>query len=228
MKKIVLITAIALLNFTSFSQQLSQITFSGGMSFSWFTVATNQNVLIRISDAGKPLEWGTEEQAKTNSNYYAPKLLPYMGRVDYYGAEADSINRGKVKSIGTCYITYYGAGELAYRIGKIKTMGSLSFDYYTNYDDALLAGKVKTLGSNSIAWYSSFENEFFKGKPKMIGNTSINWYSSFDDKLIKGKLKSIGSYNYLWYTSFDKKEYGGALKSGAIRQIVNGVTYILW
>ena len=125
----------------AFTQQLSQVTYTYATSLAWFSVTTGQNVLIRISDDGKALEWGTEEQSLFSNNYYAPKLLPYMGRVDYYGPEADSAYRGKVKSIGTTTITYYGTGEFAVKTGKIKTIGSLLFDYYTHFDDKLLSGQ---------------------------------------------------------------------------------------
>ena len=212
----------------AFTQQLSQVTYTYQTSFAWFSILTDQNVLIRISENGKPLEWGTEEQSLFNNNYYAPKLLPYMGRIDYYGPETDSAYRGKVKSIGTCPITYYGSGEYPIKIGKIKSAGRLMFDYYTNFDDKLLTGKIKNIGNNTVAWYTSFDNEAFKGKLKTVGNTSLTYYASFDDTMIKGKIKSIGSFNYTWYTSFDPKGYGGALKSGAQRQLINTITYILW
>lgn len=212
----------------AFTQQLSQVTYTYATSLAWFSVTTGQNVLIRISDDGKALEWGTEEQSLFSNNYYAPKLLPYMGRVDYYGPEADSAYRGKVKNIGTTTITYYGSGEFAVKTSKIKTIGSLLFDYYTHFDDKLLSGKIKNMGATAIGYYTSFDNESFKGKLKTVGNTAITYYSSFDDALIKGKIKSIGSFNYTWYTSHDPKGYGGGLKSGAMRQLVNAVTYILW
>ncbi len=212
----------------AFTQQLSQVTFTYGTGLAWFSVATDQNVLIRISENGKLLEWGTEEQSLLNSYYYSKKLLPYMGRIDYYGPEADSAYRGKVKSIGTCPITYYGSGEYPTKTGKIKSIGKLIFDYYTQFDDKLLTGKIKNIGSSIIAWYTSFDNEAFKGKLKTVGNTSITYYASFDDKLIKGKIKSIGSFNYTWYTSYEQRGYGGGLKTGAMRQLINTITYILW
>ena len=227
MKKFFLIAALSLLFFEGYPQQLSQVTFSAGTNLSWFSLVTNQNVLVRISDDGKIIESGTEEQSLYNRNYFAQKLLPFLGRIDYYGSESDSAFKGKIKSIGTCFFTYYPANDYPERIGKLKSAGSLFFDYYRKFDDALIAGKIKSIGSHAIAYYTSFDNEAFKGKLKMVGNTSITYYSSFDDLIIKGKLKNIGSYHYAWYGSLDRKEFNGALKSGSLRQLINGVTYIL-
>jgi hypothetical protein len=227
MRKIYLIAAFSLLFFSSYSQQLSQVTYSGGTTFSWFSLSTNQNVLIRISDDGKILEYGIEEQSLYNKNYYAQKLQPYQGRIDYYSNESDSAFRGKIKSIGTCFFTYYSSKDYPEKVGKIQMAGSLSFDYYRKYDDALIAGKIKSIGSSTIAYYTSFDNEALKGKPKLIGSTAIAYYTSFDDVAIRGKLKSIGSAQYIWYTSYDRKEFSGGLKSGVQRQAINGVTYII-
>ncbi len=228
MKKNYLIVALSLLFISGYSQQLRQVTFSRGSGFSWFTILTNQNFLIRISDDGKVLVWGTEQQSLYNKNYFAQNLLPYLGRVDYYGQGSDSAFRGKVKSIGTCYFTYYPSYEYPEKIGKIKSAGNLSFDYYARFEDGLIAGRIKSIGSNAITYFTSFDNEAFKGKLKMVGKTSIVYYSSLDDTLIKGKVKSIDSYLYTWYTSFDRKEFNGALKSGSQRQFINSITYILW
>src|SRR6516164_11160879 len=82
--------AFSLLFFHSYSQQLSQVTYSGGSTFSWFSLLTNENILIRISDDGKILEYGTEDQSLYNKDYYAQKLRPYQGRIDLYGNESDS------------------------------------------------------------------------------------------------------------------------------------------
>src|SRR5437868_3792120 len=125
MKKNYLTIVLSLLFFSGYSQQLSQVTFSGGSGFSWFSLLTNQNGLIRISDDGKIIEFGTEQQALNNRNYFAPKLQPYQGRVDYYSNGSDSAFSGKVKSIGTCYFTYYPSNDYPEKIGKIKSAGSL-------------------------------------------------------------------------------------------------------
>ena len=210
----------------AWSQQLSQVTFAGASTLSYFTFTTDQDVLIRVSEDGKLLEWGTELRSERSSNYYAPKLQPFMGRVDYYGAEADTVFRGKVKSIGTCMLTYYGALEKDAKPGKLKSLGSTGLDYYTQFENAAFKGKLRFAGTLVLEYYPSLENEAFRGKLKSIGNTRIVYHSTFDDKLIRGKIKSIGSVAYNWGTSLDTR-YKGTLKSGSYRQQINGVTYIL-
>lgn len=225
------IPVILIILITMFSnvqaQQLHQVTFSRGSDFSYFTILVDNYVLIRVSADGKILEWGTEEQSGRNSNYYAPKLQPYMGRVEYYGNDADSVYRGKVKSIGTCNITYYGSFESDSKPGKIRTMGIVFFDYYSNYDNDALKGKLRSAGNLNFDYYNSFENEAYRGKPKSIGATPVTYYSSFDDQAIRGKIKSIGTVSYHWYTSFDRRELRGSLKNGLYRQYISGVTYIV-
>lgn len=228
MKKLFSSLFVILLFFVANAQQLSQVTFTGASSLAYFTVKTTQDVLLRISQDGRLQEWGTEEQSQRYPGFYNPKLLPYAGRVEYYGPEADSASRGKVKNIGICTFTWYAYTEDKHRAGKLKTIGSLTLDYYNDFSNAMQSGKLKSIGNNTIDFYTSFDNESFRGKLKTAGPTTISYYSSSDDKLIKGKIKSIGSFNYTWYTSFDRSEYRGSLKSGNIRQLVNGVTYILW
>src|SRR5688572_24383303 len=110
MRKYLLVISLLMFGSYTWSQQLSQVTFSGASTLSYFSFQTDQKVLIRVSEDGKLMEWGTELMSERSTNYYAPKLQPFMGRVDYYGPETtDSVIRGKVKSIGTCMITYYGA-----------------------------------------------------------------------------------------------------------------------
>ena len=220
-----LTAALLFLFFRGYSQQLSQVSFTQASDFLWFSLLTNQNILIRISDDGKILEAGTEETSNYNRNYFAPKLLPYTG-INYYEHEHDSTLNGKIKNIGTCYFTYYGANDFPEKIGKLKSAGSLSFDYYRNYEDALIAGRIKTLGTNAITYYASIGNEALKGKLKSVGNTSIVYYSSFDNQFLKGKLKSIGSYNYQWSTTFSGNQFVSYLKTGNQRQLINGITYI--
>lgn len=217
---------LLLLGCSIYSQQLSQVSFSGGSRLSYISFITDQDVLIRISEEGKILEWGIEVQAQ-RYNYYAPKLQPYIGRVDYYGPEADSVFRGKIKSIGTCAFTYYGSYETEIKIGKLKSIGRILLDYYTNYENVNLKGRLKFIGNLMLDYYSSFDDEAFKGKLKSVGSTAINYYSTFDDKLIRGKIKSIATIPYIWYTSVDRIGYGGSLKSGSLRQNISGVTYIL-
>jgi hypothetical protein len=209
-----------------YSQQLSQVTFNQASSFSWFSLAVNQSILIRISDDGKILEYGTEQVSNYNRNYIAPKLLPYAGAIDYYQHEPDSILNGKIKNIGSCYFTYYGSGDYPEKVGKIKTAGNLLFDYNRKYEDALTGGKIKSIGPDAITYYTSFDNEALKGKLKSVGTTSIQYYSSFDDPALKGKLKSIGSYRYEWSTVSSSGGFVTILKTGMQRQLINGITYI--
>ena len=107
-----------------FAQQLGQVTFSRSSSaLSYFSFVTDQGVLIRVSPEGKILEWGTEVLSD-RGNYFAPKLQPFMGKVDYYGAADDSVFQGKVKSIGTCFITYYDSFQVKTKAGKVKMLGN--------------------------------------------------------------------------------------------------------
>lgn len=209
------------------SQRLSQFSFASGSSLSGIGFSTDQGALIRVSDDGKVLEWGVEMKAD-RGNYYAPKLQPFMGRVEYHSQDVDSAFRGKVKSIGTCALSYFGSYEPDGKPGKVKTIGGLSLDYYGNYDNPALRGKLKSAGGLSLDYYSSAENEAYRGKLKSVGSgTTISYYSAFEDKLIRGKLKAIGGTQYTWYTSRDRREYQGVLKSGNYRQLINGFTFIL-
>jgi hypothetical protein len=208
----------------TYCQELSHVTFTGGTSLSFFTFRTDQNVLIRITEEGKVLEWGTDPGP--GKYYYDPRRLqPYPGRIDYFGPETDSVFRGKVKSIGTCSFTYYGKSEKAIKAGKLKTLGRNVFDYYDDYENAACKGKIRSAGSTSFSFYTSFDNEAYRGKLKSVGNNQLTYYSAFDDKVIKGKIKSIGNFAYTWFTSFER--YPGSLKSGATIQPVNGITFII-
>lgn len=209
------------------AQKLSQVTFSGAATLSYFSFITDQDVLIRVSPDGNLMEWGTEVRSDRASNYFAPKLQPFMGRVDYYPNDADSAFRGKVKSIGTCMITYYNSLEKDEKPGKLKSIGVVGIDYYTRFENAAYKGKIRFAGNMVIEYYAALENEAFRGKVKSIGNTAIKYHSTFDDKLLHGKIKSIGAVNYNWGTSLDRQEFRGALKSGSYRQLINGITFIL-
>jgi hypothetical protein len=226
MKCLIFPIPFLLLALCSFSQKLSHITFTGGTTFSSFSFLTDQQVIIKISDDGKVLEWGTDP-GPGRYYYYPGKLQPYMGRVEYYGPELDSVLRGKVKSIGTCVLTYYSSYETESKTGKIKSIGSVALDYYTNYETQAPKGKLKSAGYILLSYYSSFENEAYRDKLKSVDNNLITYYSTFDDQVIKGKIKTIGAFTYTWYSSHDRKEFWGALKSGAITQNAGGVTYIV-
>jgi hypothetical protein len=224
MKKFRLVLLFLFFASGSYSQELTQVTFSAGTTLSYFSFRTDQEIIIRISADGKILEWGTDPG--TGRYYYDPKkLLPYLGRVEYFGQEYDSVIRGKVKSIGTCSFTYYDKYETTSKTGKLKTIGRIAVDYYDNYEDAALKGKIKFAGTVLLSYYPSFENEAFRGKLKSVSSTSISYYSTFDDKAIKGKIKSIGNFQYTWYSSYDR--YQGGLKTGTLSQIINGVNYII-
>lgn len=226
MKKFLSIVLLLFITICMYGQQLSQVSFAKGANLSSIAFKTDQGALIRISEQGIIMEWGTEVKA-INYELYAPKLQPFPGRVDYYGQEADSLSKGKVKNIGTCTITYYGPHETAEKAGKIKTIGSLSLDYFSPYENAALKGKIKQAGTIAFDYYGIYENESVRGKLKTVGTSAIIYHSSFDDKAIRGKVKSIGTVTYAWYTSLDPGKIGGVLKSGAYRQNINGITYII-
>jgi hypothetical protein len=213
-------------SFIGYSQQLSQVTFSNGSTLSYFSFVTDQGVLIRVSDEGKILEWGTEVLAD-HYNFYARKLQPFMGRVEFYGRQDDSVFRGKVKSIGTCFFTYYDTFQVKTKIGKLRSIGNQYLDYFEDYEDKMLKGKLKLAGALSLDYYRSYENESYRGKLKLVGSLPINYYSVFDDKVNAGKLKSVGSVNYLWYSLGDRPDMRGALKGNNYRQVISGITLIL-
>jgi len=227
MKKSFLLFSLFLFTVTAFSQSLSHIALNGATTLSSFSFTTSQQVIIRISPEGSVLEWGTEMEPG-RFGYYQGKLDPYMGRVEYYGQEADEAVRGKVKSVGTCSITYFTSAMPGLQKGKVKTIGAVALDYYMDYDNESWKGKLKSAGSISVVYYASYDNEAYRGKVKSLGNTILTYYSVFDDKLNKGKIKSIGAFTYAWYNEFDRKEYQGSLKSGSTVQKLNGITYNIW
>ena len=227
MSKPFFVVAVMLFALSTRSQELSQVIFSSGSTLSSFSFITDQKVIIRISEDGNLLEWGTDP-GTGRYNYYTGKLQPYLGRVDHYSqSEYDSVLRGKVKSVGTCTFKYYTAAEERSKAGKLKSIGKVTLDYFANYENTLNQGKLKSAGHVLLDYYPASENEAFRSKLKSVGNTQITYYSTFDDKVIKGKIKSIGSSSYTWYTSHERKEFQGALKSGSVTQIINGVTYLL-
>ena len=60
MRKLFIAVTLLLLISPAFSQKLSQVTFSGGTTFSYFSFLADQGILLRVTDEGKLLEWGTE------------------------------------------------------------------------------------------------------------------------------------------------------------------------
>jgi len=224
MRKIFILLSFLLVATSTYTQQLSQVSFQHGATLTYFSVLTEQGVLIRVSVDGKVLEWGTEVKSD-RYDYYAPKLQPFMARVEYYDAGSDSAFKNKVKSIGTCFITYYNSYEEEAKRGKLKSLGTLQFDYYSGYDEKSLQGKLKFVGDLLLEYYRPYENEAYRGKLKSIGSVSITYHSVFDDKYNAGKLKSIGSVSYIWYSQYDRAK--GALKSNNYRQLISGITYIL-
>jgi hypothetical protein len=226
MKRILPLFSLLFICSTVYSQQLSQVTFNQGSQFAYFSFATEQGVLIRISDEGNILEWGTEVMSD-RYNYFAPKLQPFMGRVEYYGPQDDSVFRGKVKSIGTSYIAYYDTFQVKAKVGKLRSIGNQYFDYFEGYEDKNLTGKLKSIGSLNLDYYRSYENEALRGKLKQIGSVPISYYTVFDDRFNVGKIRSVGSTKYLWYSLSDPVGMRGGLKTNNYRQIVSGITYIL-
>ena len=224
MNRIISLVTFLIITAAVNSQELIQVAFSRGETLSWLSYKTDQDILIRISDDGKLLEWGTDPG---QGRYYNDprKLQPYLGRVEYFGQEYDSVIRGKVRSIGTCTFSYYDKYDIESKRGKLKTIGRVALDYYDLYEDEAYRGKMKFAGTVLFSFYSSFDNEAFRGKLKSIQNNPITYYSTFDDKEISGKIKSIGSYQYSWYPSYDR--YRGSLKSGSLTQTIAGVTYYI-
>ncbi|MEI9810119.1 MAG: hypothetical protein WDO16_20865 [Bacteroidota bacterium] len=87
MKKFLFLAPLFLLVICANAQQLSQVTFAKGAAVSSIAFLTDQGVLIRMTEEGKIIEWGTEVKA-FRYDVYAPALQPFAGRVDYYGARS--------------------------------------------------------------------------------------------------------------------------------------------
>src|SRR6185503_6455781 len=204
MKKYIILSTLFILSVVSHAQSLKYVSFTNGADLSSFSFITDQKIIIKISLKGDIIEWGYD--LEPGRFYSQPgRLQPYMGRVEYYEKQFDSILNGKVKSIGTTTIFYYGSSENESLVGKVKSIGTLWIDYYTN-----------------------FENEAYRGKLRSVASHQVTYYSTFDDKAIRGKLKSIGMNNYTWYTSMDRQGYQGGLKSGNQYLLLEGVTFIIW
>ena len=227
MKRLLILLTSFLTYSTGYTQTLKFVSFSGGSEFSSLSFITNQKIIIKISPDGSVLEWGNE--LEPGRFYSEPgKLQPYMGRVEYYEKQFDSILNGKIKSIGITSITYYGSTEKSAEVGKVKSIGNVLFSYYLDQENESVRGKLKTAGIKNFNYYYSYENEAYRGKLKSIGNNQVTYYSTFDDISIRGKLKNIGPATFTWYTSLDRQGYQGGLKSGRQYQVIEGVTYIIW
>jgi len=227
MKKFLLLLWFFIICITGFAQSLTHVGLSAASTLSSFSFTTSDQAIIKISPDGNIIEWGTASDPG-RMGYYQGKLQPYMGRVDYYGPEADEAFRGKVRSIGATVITYYAASQPQEQKGKIKSIGSAQLDYYMSYDNESYRGKLKAAGPVQLVYYGSFDNESFRGKLKSVGNTALTYYSIFDDKFNKGKIKSIGANAFSWYNEMDRKEYQGAMKTGNMIQKINGITFSIW
>lgn len=224
MRKLLIVFSLFMTSIACSAQKLSQVSFLDGSSLSHFTIKTDQDVLIRISADGSIMEYGYEEMSY-RGDYYAPKLQPFMGRVDYYGKESDPYFEGKVRSIGTAYFTYYGPHEEEPKRGKIKSIGRLELDYYSRFDEQTLQGKLKLIGFHPLEYYRSYENEAVRGKLKSIGNMAVTYYTTLDGRYNVGKLKSIGGVQYTWYTPLDQARSG--LRSYNYRANIGGITMVL-
>lgn len=209
------------------AQSLKYVSFTSGADLSSFSFITDQKIIIKISPTGDIIEWGYDLE---RGRFYSQpgRLQPYLGRVEYYEKQFDSILNGKVKSIGTTSLFYYGSFENESLVGKVKSIGTLWIDYYTNFENELVRGKLKSAGQKTFSYYTSFENEAYRGKLKSVAHHQVTYYSTFDDKAIRGKLKSIGPHNYSWYTSMDRQGYQGGLKSGNQHLLLEGITFIIW
>ncbi len=172
MKYILSAFIFCLINLNAYSQKLAQMAFSDGSTFSYFSFIVDQDILIRISDDGRLIEWGREIQS-LRSDFYATKLEPYLGRVEYYEHESDSAIRGKVRSIGSISITYYRSYETETNVGKLRTIGSQLLDYYTSFENETIRGKLQFIGGFTLTYYPIYEDEGFRGKLKSLGSTAI-------------------------------------------------------
>src|SRR5436190_831794 len=102
------------------AQRLSQVTFRDATNFSYYSFRCDYDVLIRVTDEGRIIEWGIERRAE-RFDYYDPKLQPYMVRIEYYTQVEDSAYRGKIKSIGSIVYTWYSSFDRSDQRGALKS-----------------------------------------------------------------------------------------------------------
>ena len=139
MRKFFALTLTIIIFTGGYSQTLKFVSFSQGSEFQSFSFSTNQKIIIKISQDGNVLEWGNEQEP---GRFYSEpgKLQPYMGRVEYYEKQFDSILNGKIKSIGVTSITYYGSTENAALVGKVKSLGNQFINYYIEPGNQTMIG----------------------------------------------------------------------------------------
>src|SRR6187549_137705 len=122
MKMLSLIFFSVLIYSVSNAQSLKYVIFSGGADLTSLSFITDQKIIIKISQDGNLLEYGND--LEPGRFYSQPgRLQQYMGRVEFYEKQFDTILNGKVKSIGTTSIMYYGSYENAALVGKVKSIG---------------------------------------------------------------------------------------------------------
>src|SRR6185436_13926634 len=98
MKRLSLLFFSFLIYGVSNAQSLKYVIFSGGAELTSLSYITDQKIIIKISQDGKVLEYGDE--LEPGRFYSQPgRLQQYMGRVEFYERQFDSILNGKIKSI---------------------------------------------------------------------------------------------------------------------------------
>jgi len=227
MKKIMLVIATSLILAPAFAQSVYRITLTGSGQTESIAFEVEPNIILNISPEGNIVSWGYDVFKDRGGENFTGQLQPYVGRVEYYGANDDEAIRGKIKSIGRTTITWYLSYENDAFTGKIKSVGTAMFSYYDAYEDASIKGRIKSIGGNSVNWYASYNNEALRGKLQSFGSTQLTYYNSSDDKAYKGKIKSIDGNNFTYYSSFDRVEYRGQMKTGSQVFMSGGVKYFV-
>jgi hypothetical protein len=223
MKKIVISALCLFIVLTTQAQKISRVVLNSAGITESISVSID-DAIINFSTEGNIINYGVEYFSERFGNY--SRIEPYTGRLEMYATFDDKAFQGKLKYIGRTTVTYYASYELPELQGKIKSIGNLVFTYFQNFDDANLKGKIKSIGTNSIGYYASFDNEAFKGKLKTIGNTTLTYYNNFEDTALRGRIKSIGATQFTYYPSFDR-QMAGSMKTGAQRQVINGINFLV-
>lgn len=185
-------------------QNQYSVTFNEGGDLAYFTVKDGDHNAVRVSHDGKVLEWGREVPLPSSKGLkFKPRLqkdLPGVP-IEFYGAESDSINRGKLKKLGRMSF-FYEPFFLPER-GKLRSANT-SIHYNTTSTDSVLNGKISSIGAYKVEFYSSSEEKILRGRLKSIDSTVITYYSGSDEKFLQGRVKSIGSTTYTWRKSIEK------------------------